>query len=320
MTNFRMNPVTLKKVEVFAGTKGDTLLRSYEGSDLADSLERVGSPADGSDSRTIGGGQRVVLFVWLPIEKGVVPSMLRHRISFDLNTQEGNIDNIAEPVSRGAPVVLSPPLRGGPWVAVYDPDLKAGHRRVIFAIDGKARIPARFAIDWIKLGPDGRSARGNASVPSNAYGYGEDVLAVADGVIADVKDGFPEPTPNISLSNEAGNYVCLDLGSERFAFYEHLKPGSIRVKTGERVRAGQVLGSLGASGSVFSGAHLHFHVADANSLHGAEGLPFALNGYYVLGAYTSLDALSQPWVAATGQMPREQVKNLPAMLTVVRFD
>ena len=43
-------------------------------------------------------------------------------------------------ITRSAPVILSPPLRGGPWVAVYDPGLKNGHRRVTVAIDGNARI------------------------------------------------------------------------------------------------------------------------------------------------------------------------------------
>jgi Peptidase family M23 len=119
----------------------------------------------------------------------------------------------------------------------------------VFAIDGKARIPARFAVDWIKLGPDGRSGHGDPSIVSSSYSYGEDVLAVADAVVVGLEDKLPDPTPNISIENEAGNYISLDLGGDRIAFYEHLKPGSIRVKLDERVRAGQVVGSVGASGS-----------------------------------------------------------------------
>src|SRR5262249_41363363 len=162
------------------------------------------------------------------------------------------------------------------WVAVYDPSLNGGHRRALFAIDGKVRIPARFAIDWIKLGPDAHASRGDASVMSNSYSYGADVLAVADGKVASLEDGLPEPTPR-TFNSDAGNYVALDLGGGRFAFYEHLKPGSIRVKIGDRVRTGQVLGSLGGSGSVSSGPHLHFHIADTNSPLAAEGLPFVFN-------------------------------------------
>jgi len=189
----------------------------------------------------------------------------------------------------------------------------------MFAIDGKARIPARFAVDWIRLGPDGRSEHDDVSVFSNSYSYGEDVLAVTDGVIASVEDKFPEPTPNISIDNEAGNFISLDLGGGRFAFYEHLKPGSIRVKMKERVRAGQVLASVGASGSVFSGAHLHFHVADANAPLAAEGLPFVFRSYGYLGELESFEVLSRPWVPPFQKKADERLMDTPAPLAVVKF-
>lgn len=53
--------------------------------------------------------------------------------------------------------------------------------------------------------------------------------------------------------------VSLDLGHGLRAFYAHLQPGSVRVKTGELVKRGQVLGRLGNSGNS-AGPHLHFHV------------------------------------------------------------
>lgn len=52
----------------------------------------------------------------------------------------------------------------------------------------------------------------------------------------------------------------LDLGDNRHAFYGHLLPGSLRVKPGDRVRRGQVIGRLGNSGNS-TGPHLHFHNA-----------------------------------------------------------
>ena len=220
-----------------------------------------------------------------------------------------------------APAVLGPPLRGGPWVAVYDPSLKGGHRRALFAVNGKARIPARFAIDWIKLGPDGRFSKSDTSVMSNSYGYGEDVLAVANGVVADLEDGLPEPTPNISLGNAAGNYITLDLSNGQFAFYEHLKTGSIRVKKGERASSGQVLASLGSSGSVSSGPHLHFHIADASSTHGAEGLPFVFSSFERLGAFESLEesGSARPWTPKPEDKATKRTMEMPGMLTVIRF-
>lgn len=53
----------------------------------------------------------------------------------------------------------------------------------------------------------------------------------------------------ITLETVGGNHVILDLGAGRYACYAHLQPGSIRVKPGDRVRTGQVLGLVGNSGN-----------------------------------------------------------------------
>jgi len=317
ITNFTPTTVTLTRVDVL---KGSTFLHTYEGIDLASSLTRVGASA-GADPQRLEGGQRAVFYSWLPLPDRKTPLAIRHKISFRVD--EGNKESVETGevgITPSAPVMLSPPLRGGPWVAVYDPGLKNGHRRVIFAIDGNARIPARFAIDWIKLGADGRFTHDDPSMVSNSYSYGEDVLAVADGIVVGMENNLPEPTPNISIKNEAGNYIALDLGKGRFAFYEHLKPGSIRVKLNERVRAGQILGSVGASGSVFSGAHLHFHVADANTPLAAEGLPFVLRSYQRLGSFPSFESLERPWTRGVGEKPITRSGDTPDPLTVVSFD
>jgi murein DD-endopeptidase len=326
ITNFRAATVTLTRVEVLAGNREDGVLRSYENAELASALARVGAGPEQSDSRAINGGQRVILFVWLALDGRVpVPSVLGHRISFEVNGVSGDTSGAvrATPINVGkqTAIVLAPPLRGGPWVAVYDPSLNGGHRRALFATDGKARIPARFAIDWIKLGAEGRASKGDASVMSNSFGYGADVLSVADGRVAALEDGFSEPTPK-SFKTDAGNYIALDIGGGRFAFYEHLRPGSIRVKLGERVRTGQVLASLGGSGSISSVPHLHFHISDANSPLGAEGLPFVFNSFEQLGAFESLQAFASglPWVAKSSDKAAELRLEMPVMMAVVQFN
>jgi hypothetical protein len=318
LTNFRPAAVTLTRIDVL----GDSvLLHSYAGTELASSLGRVGAPPRTPDPQRLEGGQRAIFYAWFPLPAGEAPSAVQHRISFRTDDgREQSLDVVPATIARNAPPALGPPVRGGPWVAIYDPGHPNGHRRVIFAIDGKARIPARFAIDWIKIGPDGRFAHDDESVLSNSYSYGEDVLAVADGVVAGVEANLPEPTPNISTKTEAGNFIALDIGGGRFAFYEHLKPGSIRVKLHDRVRAGQVLASVGATGSVFSGSHLHFHVADGSSPIAAEGLPFVFRGYRRLGSFPSFEALARPWTRGAGEEPTARSLDSPPPLTVVSFD
>ncbi len=325
LTNFAPDDVELTSIDIVGSADAAAPLARYEGAALASNLGPVGPRTEGADTRLVRSGARVVFFTWLSLDPAVEsPKTLHHRIAVraggPAKGEPGLVHHAVE-VRRDVPVALGPPLRGGPWVGVYDPSLHNGHRRVIFAIDGRARIPSRFAIDWIKLDESGRMWRDDASAFANWYGYDAEVLAVRDGVVAAVSDGMAEQRPRsaISLSNEAGNFVALDVGGSRYVFYEHLKPGSISVRRGDTVRAGQAIARLGGSGSVSSGPHLHFHVSDAPSPLGAEGLPFVFKAFTRLGAYSSLGDLSKgPWTPADGG-PAGRSMEMPLPQTVVRF-
>jgi hypothetical protein len=224
-------------------------------------------------------------------------------------------------------VVLDAPLRGGPWVALYDPVLARGHRASIYTVDGRARIPGRYAVDFVRLDSSAARARGDVNRVTNWLGYGAEVLAVADGSVAQARDDLPEGETldaargSIPLENASGNYVTLDLGNGRYVFYEHLKRGSLRVKPGDRVRRGQVIGQLGNSGSSSSGPHLHFHVADANATLAAEGMPWVFRGFEVVGAFESIQAFGAGarWQQSpAGQGGRRRLE-LPAPNVVLTF-
>src|SRR3984957_13583743 len=155
------------------------------------------------------------------------------------------------------------------------------------------------------------------------YGYGAEVLAVSDSVVAATRDGVAESATliknpaSIKLEDASGNYVALDLGAGHYAFYEHLKPGSIRVKPNDHVRRGGVIGLLGFTGES-TGPHLHFHISDNNSPLNAEGLPYQLEQFTILGLYPSIETFgnSQRWSPAPAVRPRGE---FPAPLTVVEF-
>jgi len=321
LTNYRTVDLSLSGIEIMDANRH--LVASYEGIALAAHMTRVGTRPAPSADLMIGPGMSAVVFLWLTLDGGP-PEILRHRLSYDLaastagGNQSATLEALPLPVPRDAAVVLGAPLRSGPWSALYDPSNPRGHRRALVAIDGRARIPARFAIDWVKLGDDGRPFHDDRSIARNHYGYGEDVLAVADGVVASAVDRYPEPTVPITLENESGNFLAIDLGAGRFALYEHLQPGSVRVKVGDRVLAGQQLARVGASGSVFSGPHLHFHLADASSPLGAEGLPFVFRGFEVLGAFAPDDVFDHGRTRPVATPMMRQLE-MPAPNSVLRF-
>jgi murein DD-endopeptidase len=332
ITNFRQSAIMLTRVEVSDAVRG-TGLGDFQGAELDRLLGRPGAPPDTAERRVIGPTMRAVVYLWLALDDTVAtPSRLRHRIELDIISASRREQAIMEAgesdISRDRPLVLNPPLRGGPWVALYDPMMAGGHRRTIYAVNGRARIPARFAIDWVKLENDGTCAREDKSQIANWHGYGAEVLAVADGVVVEASDDIVEPPflssgarAPIPLENVSGNFVCLDLGGGRYAFYEHLKRGSVKVKAGARVKSGQVIGLLGNSGGSSSGPHLHFHVGDAQSELASEGVPYVFRGFEVVGAFETIGAFAsgELWKTAPPGASGMRKDELPAANTVVIF-
>ena len=334
ISNFSRDELELTRLEVLDVRARRAPLGDFKGLELASRIARPGTRLDPSSRRTLAPGTHAVLYLWLTLDStDATPAALKHRIEFDViratpaTPERAVVEGAVTGVETMPAVVLDPPLRGGPWAAIYDDSWERGHRRSLFAVGGRAQIPARLAIDWVKLDKDGKSARGDSERIANWYGYAADVLAVADGVVADTRDGVAEsPTladasaPRRTLDEGSGNYVALDLGRGRFAFYEHLKPGSIRVKVGDRVRSGQVIAALGYTGDS-TGPHLHFHVSDANATLAAEGRPFALRGFTLLGAYPTIEAFAEgkPWSPPLPGVVHRRHAEMPAPLSVVEF-
>lgn len=331
VANFRPVEATLTRVAVFDAGHG-TLLLDLRDAKLSGSMGRPGVSATAADKRVLGPGMHGVVYFWVPLDASApLPAKLKHRVEVDLPRSNGVehvvVETAALDVSKAKPAALGPPLRGGPWVALYDPAMVGGHRTSIYTLEGRARIPARFAIDWVRLEQDASRARGDASQIANWHGYGAEVLAVADAVVAETADDLTE-APSLDdahglmpLENASGNYITLDLGGGRFAFYEHLKHGSIRVKRGDRVKRGQVIALLGNSGSSSSGPHLHFHVADASAELAAEGLPYLFDSFEVIGGFSSIDAFAsgQRWDEAPPGASGQRKQELPAANSVVVF-
>lgn len=321
LTSFAREPLAIERIEV----QGDDgrVLASYAGDALRRRLVPAVPAAETGDARLLAPGTVRVLHVELELAPTAVPSSLRHIVTYGVAGEPADAQVSAGAVAVGSDgaIVLGPPLRGGPWAAVFDPAWARGHRRVHYALEGRATLPGRFALDLVKLDAQGRIAAADPDVIRNAYGCGEPVLAVADAEVVAVRNDYPE-AERISgngrhrLSAGSGNHVVLALEDGRHAFYEHLRPGSVRVAVGQRVRRGEVLGEVGLSGSG-GWPHLHFHVADGPSLLGAEGLPFAFDAFELLGRYGDFEQLGQaPWEPQGAGMRRGE---RPPDNAVLRF-
>jgi hypothetical protein len=293
ITNFSKAELLLKHVEVIDGSNG-TVLASYSGKELVD---RLRSLAGRAASQSLPAGSGAVVFIWLDFQNADSPKTLRHRIeaaapafpSYGVQSIEAGTTQV-----EGEARTIGPPLRGGNWWAANGPSNHSGHRRTLIAVNGKARIPERYATDWSKL-QNSDLFKGDEAKNSSYFSYGAEVLAVADGTVVSVLEGLPENLPDaksypvpMNLKNMGGNNVILEIGQKQFAFYAHLQPHTIRVKVGDRVVRGQVLALVGNSGNA-TGPHLHFQLSDANSELGTEGLPFVIDSLEFVGRVSGED-------------------------------
>ena len=285
--NFAPNSVTLQRVEILdADTAGATPIAVFEADALESILQPVGAqPRAGpaGERRQLAGGGSVVLFLSAAFDRGArVPPALWHRVVTGDYTTEGAAIGTHHSELR----VLGPPLRGTDWLVGSGPSNDSYHRRGLVVFDGRALIDRRYAIDWTQV-EQGSTFSGDALDNRSYHAYGEEVLAVASGRVVWARDRIPENMPRhegfrpavaISLDTLAGNTVTLDVGGGQFAYYMHLQPGSLRVKTGDRVRRGQEIARIGNSGDSRE-PHLHLEVTDSSRFLAGEGVPYLIDWY-----------------------------------------
>lgn len=283
LQNYRGEPLTLKKLEIVDSSRTpSSTVAAFTGSQLHELLRPIGADKIDGD-HPLEGGKRAVAFICLAFdETDSVPEKLSHRVLVGDFIAEGPSIGIRHTVK-----VLAPPVMGAGWLADNGPSLDSHHRTGLFVAGGRAHISRRFAIDWKRLEQDAMYS-GDARDVRSYFSYGEKVYAVADATVVSAKDGFPDNIPRtaagfstavpITMENVGGNAIVLDLGDREFAYYAHLKPGSVRVKAGDRVRRGDLLAQVGNSGDA-RWPHLHFQVATSPDVFASEGVPFLIDSY-----------------------------------------
>jgi hypothetical protein len=167
-------------------------------------------------------------------------------------------------------VIYSLPFKGKWTIVNGGPDKKTSHSWNV--------LSQRYAYDFLILDENGQSYTGDKTVLQNYYCYGREVLAPADGVVIDYKDGLKDSqiigsgATDPWIKDIRGNYILLKHAEKEYSLIAHLMPGSIRVKIGQYVRRGKCIALCGNSGNS-SEPHIHFQIQDGESFFTSAGLP-----------------------------------------------
>jgi hypothetical protein len=290
LTNWSPSTWTLQGI-VVSSDSGTTLL-SVPSAALSSVLYHPGQMPNAQPApiNDIAPGEAMIAYMWVDLPQNVTfPAQLRHELTMKKAGENNSVqvDSASTPVLNELPQITTP-LHGKNWVAGSAPSNSSPHRRTVIIFDGKPYIAQRYAIDWVQFGDDNKTYSGNPKDNHSYHCFGQEAYAVADAAVVEVKDGIPENVPNenpavpINFETVAGNHVNLDLGGGVYAMYAHLQPGSIRVKVGDHVTPGQVIGLVGNTGNS-SEPHLHFQLMNHNSPLASEGLPYTFANFYVAG-------------------------------------
>lgn len=192
-------------------------------------------------------------------------------------------------MSEPDPIVLRYPFRGR-WRARNSPA-----RRV--PSHGTHLFGTTYAIDFIAVDEKGLSAPLTLRAvfateePESFTGFGAPILAPVSGRVVALHDGAPDHEARRSFAlvpymltqaeraraggeGLAGNHVVIAVPGSRSVYVAvaHLRRGSVRVRLGQEVEAGDVVGECGNSGNSTQ-PHVHVQAVDSMHWETARGLP-----------------------------------------------
>lgn len=217
--------------------------------------------------------------------------------------------------------VIDAPLRGDGWLSINGCCRPNPHRSLRVPTDGTHEVKSEmFAVDWVQI-KNGTYFTGDGSTNGDYPYIGSDELAVADGTVVKTRDGLPNETPGElpkyvkTADDYVGNTVVIKIGPNRYAVYGHMLAGSITVKVGDQVKAGDVVGKLGNSGNS-TAAHLHFVVLDSPDFVTATSIPFVIRAWTLQGS--AVIPAQGPPITVHGPAG-VQTRTHPLFLSVARF-
>lgn len=151
----------------------------------------------------------------------------------------------------------------------------------------------RHAYDFV-VWNDGATFRDDGTRNADYHAWGQPALAPVSGTVVAVENGMPDMRPGELLSaidpaaaqglHPAGNHVIIRTADTAFAFVAHLQQGSVAVRNGDAVSAGDRIGLVGNSGNT-SEPHVHVHLQNVADFFApaAVSLPLRFADYLANG-------------------------------------
>lgn len=158
------------------------------------------------------------------------------------------------------------PFRGR-WLAISGPN-RWGHGRYAFMMN---------AWDFRRVDEQGRLWSGDQRTLKNHYTFEQPVYACADGEVYEVRDSFPDNPLGTVRPLQEGNRVLIRHANGERSVIGHLQKGSVKVKVGDKVKQGHLIGRIGNSGRSAT-PHIHLAIFDADGI----SLPMTFVDYYVV--------------------------------------
>jgi hypothetical protein len=131
----------------------------------------------------------------------------------------------------------------------------------------------RWGYDFTKL-VDNRPHLGDGTKNEDHHSWSKPVLAPVSATVVFVEKSIADHPPGEPTTdgNPLGNHIVLQAAADEFVFLAHLQHGSVSIKVGDRVEAGQPIGAAGNSGHSVD-PHIHMHGQNKASFPFAESLP-----------------------------------------------
>ena len=230
----------------------------------------------------------------------------------------------ARRASSEAAINLSFPLRGGTYYVANGGrgELTNAHVKTLGHQRFRDYRGQSYAVDIVRVDDRGLRASGLLPAELNRYAStGEAVLAPCDGSVVSVENGAADmPPPVTDREHLAGNFVFLNCGSAN-VLLGHLQQGSVSVRPGDGVSAGERIGAIGNSGNSDE-PHLHIHAQKATtgtrSLLDARPVPMTFYGRALArNDLVRTDAVPPPMMTETQLLYGQLGSTIVALLMLI---